>query len=171
MQQRYMEEDYEQTSQSDDCGTAITSVCESSESPSAIDEINEPSLTQRKAGEDFGFDEDEEFPTAQYPDDEFDYLDFTHNRATHDTPASDTPTSRPEVPFASHMEFRSIISKKTPSSSIHQRSSSPKSFLANRGAGLPSREVRRSPEESSSKIQKIVQDFTKKRSKPRRRID
>lgn len=169
MQQRYTEEDYEQTSQSDDCSTAITSVCESVESPSAINEMDEPNLTQRKAGEDYALDEDEEFPTAQYPDDEFDYLDFAHNPPTHDTPAFDTHTPRPEVPFASHMEFRSIISKKTPSS-IRQRSSSPKSFLANRGAGSPSREVRRSPEESSSKIQKIVQDLTKKRSKPRRRI-
>lgn len=171
MQQRYIEEDYEQTLQFDDCGTANTSVCESVESPSASDEMDEPSLTQRKAGEDFGFDEDEEFPTAQYPDDEFDYLDFAHNPPTHDTPASDTPTPRPDVPFASHMVFRSIVSKKTPLSSIHHRSSSPKSFLANRGAGSPSREVRRSPEESSSKIQKIVQDFTKKRPKSRRRIN
>lgn len=167
IRRRYLEKEFDETSQSDDCDTAVTSICDSVESTSALEAIkNEPS----PIGEVLDFeDDDEDIPTAQYPDDGFDYLDFTPSYA-YDTLDSDTPTPRPEAAAASYMEFRSVVSLSQKVLS-HQRSSSPKSCLANRGAGSPAREVRRSPEESSSKIQKPLQDFTRKRPKARRRLD
>ncbi|KAK2599935.1 hypothetical protein QQS21_005319 [Conoideocrella luteorostrata] len=174
IRRRNLEEDSDETSQSDDCDSAITSVCDSIESPCIVDTFNGDILPKHSAGGDvIDFEEEEEdFPTAQYPDDEFDYLDFTHTPSCHDTLDSDTPTPRPEAAkaaTASYTEFRSVISKKAPSSP--HRSPSPKSFLSNREAGSSTCGVRRSPEESLSKIQKPVQDLTRKRPKARRRMD
>lgn len=167
---RYLERDFDETSQSDDCDTAITSLCDSMESPSALDVDAHTHHTKLEACEPLDFGDDEEFPPAQYPIDEFDYLDCLDVTNTHDTLDSDTPTPRPEAgATASYLDFRSIISKNTPSP--YRRSPSPKSHMGSRGAASPSREVRRSPEESLCKVQKPVLDLTKKRPKARRRVD
>lgn len=169
IRRRCLEEDLNEKSRSDECETAVTFVCDSFE---PIDVIEGQSHTPGGVV-DFA-DEDEDIPTAQYPDDVFNSLDLTfsltHPPSAHDTLDSDTPTPRPEAAAASYMEFRSVLShsRKAPS---YQRSPSPKCCLANRGAGSPVREVRRSPEESLSKIQKPVQDFSRRHPKTRRRMD
>ncbi|OAQ62915.1 hypothetical protein VFPPC_14493 [Pochonia chlamydosporia 170] len=168
IRRRYLEKEFDETSQSDECHSAVTSVCESVEGTSAADVVKVQSHPDEDA---IDFDEDDDIPTAQYPDDEFDYLDITPSLIScDDTLDSDTPTPRPEAAAASYMEFRSVVShsKKAPS---YQRSPSPKCCLVSRGAGSLAREVRRSPEESLSKIQKSVQDFSRKRPKARRRVD
>ncbi|EFY88434.1 hypothetical protein MAC_05486 [Metarhizium acridum CQMa 102] len=172
IRRRYLEKDFDEKSRSDECQTTVTSVCDSVESAGSIDVIDDQLHT---AGDAVDFaDEEEDIPTAQYPDDEFNCLDltfsFAHPPSAYDTLDSDTPTPRPEAAAASYMEFRSVIShsRKAPS---YPRSPSPKCCLANRGAGSPAREVRRSPEESLSKIQKPVQDFSRRHPKARRRMD
>lgn len=164
IRQRYLEKELDDGAQSDGCDTPVTSVCDSVESTCSIDAMQAQSVNGGVAI-DFQ-DEDEDVPTAQCPDDDFDYLDLTTPSA-YDTLDSDTPTPRPQAAAASYMEFRPVVSlsKKTPS---HQRSPSPKLCLGHGGAGSPAREVRRSPEESLSKIQKSVQDFSRRRPKARR---
>ncbi|TWU76301.1 hypothetical protein ED733_005623 [Metarhizium rileyi] len=172
VRQGYFEKKLGKSSQSDEFVTAITSLCESFESTAAADvKIGRSHTTGHDV--DLTTDDDEDIPTAQYPDDEFEHLDyvsFINCLSAYDTTGSDTTTPRPKAAAASYVELRSVTasSKKAPS---HQHSPSPKCCSANRGTGSPPREVRRSPEESLSKIQKPVQDVTRKRSKARRRID
>ncbi|KAG6006401.1 hypothetical protein E4U21_007067 [Claviceps maximensis] len=113
-------------------------------------------------------DEDEDFPTTQYPDDELVSDDFFHFSCLQDTLNSDTPTSRPEALSASHVEF--VLLKPLNASLSVCRSLSPKSPLGRRGAGTSgtsSRQVRRSPDEASCKIQKSVQVSTTRTRKRR----
>ncbi|PNY24356.1 Uncharacterized protein TCAP_05706 [Tolypocladium capitatum] len=176
MRRRFDCHDDDETSQSDDCDTSATSVCDSTETRSSCDGVADMSEADDKseACQPLYFD-DEEFPPAQYPDDEFDHL-YTPSVSNHII-ESDTPTPRQEtVAATSYMEYKSMAARRLPSPhrrspSPHRRSPSPKSHLVHRAMGNPAREVRRSPEEAMSKIQKSLQDPLRKRPKGKRRVD
>ena len=161
MRRRFERHDDDETSQSDDCDTSVTSVCDSAETQSSCDDKTEANQQP------FYFDDDDEFPAAQYPDDAFDFFDSSS--ASNDTLESDAPTPRQEtVAATSYMEYKSTAAKRLPSPP--RRSSSPKSHLVHRVAGKPSQEVRRSPEEAMSKIQKPMQDPLRNRPRGKRRV-
>lgn len=169
---QYHEKDFDETSQSSDCETAITSVCDSVESPPAMSMDGARSsiyeLMPSKNAQVLQFADEDDVHTTQYPEDDFDYLDITPY--SYDTLDSDTPTPRPESTApACYMEIRSVMSKRV--SSPRQRSPSPKSQSACGGPGSPTLEVRRTPEESQCKIQKPAQDFLRRRPRTRRRLD
>ncbi|GAO13713.1 uncharacterized protein UV8b_01647 [Ustilaginoidea virens] len=180
-QRRYLDDDdLDETLQvdvDDDCDTAITSLCDSIECSSAADDgaIHVDSQAEPEEGEALEFDDDEDLPTAQHPADELDYLDYTTPFRTYDSLESDTPTPRPEAATAAfHLQSRSAnatVARPSRGRSPSQRSASPKLLLlASRGGASPTRQVRRSPEESLSKIQKPAQDLMRKRPKARRRV-
>ncbi|OAA31974.1 hypothetical protein AAL_01306 [Moelleriella libera RCEF 2490] len=106
-------------------------------------------------------DEAADIPTTQPPDNEFLSLDHSNNTNPHDIPGSDTPTPRSEASAAFFTELRSVVSTKA--SSSYQRCPSPKPCSASRCGTPPMCHSRRSPEESSSKIQKCVPDLSRKR--------
>ncbi|UNI23303.1 hypothetical protein JDV02_009133 [Purpureocillium takamizusanense] len=157
LRRRFEHRGDDETSQSDSCDTTVTSVCDSAETRSSCD-----------CADDVCEDEDE-FPTAQFPDDHFDCLDTPTLNAVNDTLESDTPTPRQECVASSYLEFKSVAARRLPSP--HRRSPSPKSHVTHREAGKLAREVRRSPEEASSKIQKPLHEALRKRPKGRRRVD
>ena len=162
----YRQKEFDETSQSD-CEASVASVCDSVETPPPMTEGAAAShymFGSSKNATTLDFADEEDFSTTQFPEDDFDYLDMT---PCYDTLDSDTPTPRPEAHApACYMELRSVMSKKV---SSHQRSPSPKSHppTASRAPGFPACEVRRSPEESQSKIQK---DFARRRPTGRRRM-
>lgn len=163
MRRRFDCHDDDETSQSD-CDTSVTSVCDSAESQFSCDGVADE---KTQADQPLYFEEEDEFPPAQYPDDEFDFLDTPS--ASNDTLESDTPTPRQEpVATTSYMEYKSTAARRLPSP--RRRSPSPKSQLVHRATGNLAREVRRSPEEAMSKIQKPLQDPLRKRPKGKRRV-
>lgn len=154
----------DETSQSDDCDSAVTSVSDCAESQSSFDPVEDKELREfalQAVNED-----DDEFPTAQYPEE---YLDLFDN--TNDTPESDTPTPRQEAIATGYVEYKSVAARRLPSPHRRSPSPSPKSHLSHRIDGTPLRHIRRSPEEALSKIQKPVPDFSRRRPKGRRRMD
>ncbi|POR33168.1 Uncharacterized protein TPAR_06639 [Tolypocladium paradoxum] len=164
MRRRFDCHDDDETSQSD-CDTSVTSVCDSAETPSSCDGAAHVADDKTQACQPLYFGDDDEFPAAQYPDDEFDLLDTPG--ASNDTLESDTPTPRQETAATSYMEYKSIAARRLPSP--RRRSPSPKSHLVHRRNLAP--EVRRSPEEAMSKIQKPLHDPLRKRPKGKRRVD
>ncbi|KAG5970246.1 hypothetical protein E4U58_000574 [Claviceps cyperi] len=152
----------------DACDTPETSVCDIFQSHSLLNKNCESKHPQHdvRASFDFG---DDDFPTTQYPDDDLNCVDYIPDSHFQDTPDSHSFMSRQEVQIASYLESPHFISKKLPS--LRRTSSSPKSSVdsRHRRASSPLRDVGRSPEEASSRIQKHGYDFTKKRRKPLRK--
>lgn len=159
-------DDEECTSQSDDCETTTSSVSDCAESRSSIESIDSiesdkehvvnpsPFVVHEADGDDYD-DDDDELLTAQFPEDTFDAFDMD------DTPEVDeTPTPRQEAIVTSYLEHKSSFSRRLPSPPHHRRSPSPRSY---RAVGTPPREVRRSPEEAHSKIQKSSPEPLRKR--------
>ncbi|RFU72320.1 hypothetical protein TARUN_9931 [Trichoderma arundinaceum] len=157
--------DDDETSQSDDCDTTVTSVCDSAETRSSFDpadvddDDDDKELPVHIVD---GDEEDDEFPTAQLPEDDFCCLDSfdTHNsfnNTNYDTLESDTPTPRQVPESTSYLDYKSALPRKSsppqqrPS---YRRSPSPRSLLGRRREESPAQDVRRSPEEALSKIQK-----------------
>ncbi|KAG5981139.1 hypothetical protein E4U55_003249 [Claviceps digitariae] len=155
-----------QTLQFDECDATFTSVCDAVSSRSMVERGKKHELSQHDMHDAISFvedeDEDEDFPTTQYPDDELDSVDFFPDSCLQDTPDCDTSTPQPEALTASHMEFLYFKSKKA-LSPVRCRSSSPKSPLDGREIGTLSPPVRRSPDEASSRIQKSIQVSTIKK--------
>ncbi|KAG6223497.1 hypothetical protein E4U26_004514 [Claviceps purpurea] len=149
----------------DACDTPETSVCDVVQSHSPLDKNSEYKHPRQDVCASFDFGDDD-FPNTQYPDDDLNCVDYIPDSHFQDTPDSQFFMSRPEVQTASYSESLHFISKKI--LALRRTSSSPKSLVdsRHRRASSPLRDVGRSPEEASSKIQKHGHDFTKKRRKP-----
>ncbi|KAF7553789.1 hypothetical protein G7Z17_g3408 [Cylindrodendrum hubeiense] len=153
--------DDDETSQSDDCESAVTSDC--AESPSSLDETNE----EEHVHDDFEEDLEDEYPAAQFPEDAFDAFDFNN-----DTLDSDTPTPRQETIASCYIEYKSVVSRRIPSPHRRSPSPSPKHHSAHRREGsCLHKEIRRSPDEAFSKVQKPMPDPIRRRAGGRRRLD
>lgn len=146
--------DDDETSQSEDGDFAVASDsdCAERRSPLGMDDDEESC--------DGGLDEDleDEFPTAQFPEDASDDFDFCN-----DTPESDTPTPRQETTASSYIEYKSVASWRIPLPHHRSASPTPKHHHPYRREGVSLKEVRRSPDESSSKIQKATLDPIRRR--------
>ncbi|KAG6035547.1 hypothetical protein E4U41_006039 [Claviceps citrina] len=165
VRQRYAQPAYD-ASHYCGCDEALTttSVRDTVDGSSVVVESHERCFPPCDFGDAFGFDEYEEaLSTTQYPDDEAEYIAVGANSHIYDTPHdtldSDTPTPRPGAPCP-HLDYVNIMPKRASLSA--KRPASPKSFLDPQ-TGQSRRAVRRSPEESSSRIHKPVQGLTKKR--------
>ncbi|KAL7807767.1 hypothetical protein V8C44DRAFT_169738 [Trichoderma aethiopicum] len=159
--------DDDEASQSDDGDTTVTSVCDSTESRSTFDPTD---AADEGKGELLpvhivdGDEEDDDFPTAQLPEDDFCILDsldtptsFNTNNTNYDTLDSDTPTPRQVPESTGYVDYKiPILRKSSPSQQrpSSRRSPSPRSLLGRRREGTPPQDVRRSPDEALSKIQK-----------------
>lgn len=154
--------DDDDTSQSDDCDTAVTSVCDSTETRSSFDPADEVDDKELPVHIVDGEEEDEDLPTAQLPEDDFCTFDSfdtqnSFNTTTYDTLESDTPTPRQATESTCYLDYKSVVSRKSPTPCqrpAYRRSLSPVSLLGRRREGSPAHDIRRSPEEALSKIQK-----------------
>ncbi|KAL6701255.1 hypothetical protein J3F84DRAFT_354255 [Trichoderma pleuroticola] len=156
--------DDDDASQSDDCDTTVTSVCDSAETQSSFDPADvaddKEELPVHIVAD--GDEDDDEFPTAQFPEDDFCTLDSfdtptSFNNTNYDTLESDTPTPRQVPESRSYLDYKTSTPRRlSPSHQrpSYRRSPSPRSLLGRRREGSPSHDVRRSPEEALSKIQK-----------------
>lgn len=133
--------------------SANTSVVDCDES-SSIDSNGDKATSVMSLAE----DEDDDLSTAQFPEDDFDAFDCLNN----DNIDSDTPTPRQEAITSSYIEYKSVLSRRLPSP-YHRRTPSPTPRSHRTAGGSPTRDVRRSPEEALSKIQKTCSDPMRKR--------
>ncbi|KAF4975651.1 hypothetical protein FZEAL_7586 [Fusarium zealandicum] len=159
--------DDDETSQFDDGGNSATSESDCAESRSSLDTLDDGERSHDTQEEDL--EDDDEFLTAQFPEDASDAFDFCN-----DTPESDdTPTPRQETIASCYIEYKSVASWRIPSP--HRRSPSPSpstKYHPCRREGSVLKDIRRSPEEALSKIHKPVLDPTRKRPHMgRRRLD
>lgn len=177
MRHSHMQDDDDDLSQSDDCDTAVTSVCDSAETRSSYDPTDDIVGSKELPVHILDDEEDDEFPTAQYPEDDFCSLDHfdtpdSFTNADNDTLDSDTPTPRPVHESTCYVEYASTVARKlsTPQQrSLLRRSPSPRSYLAHRSEGHLRRDIsRRSPEETLCRVQKPVADSSWKRSRETR---
>lgn len=151
--------DDDETSQSDSVDTAVSSVSDCAESRSSLDSVDDKEQDCPSHID----DEDDDLLTAQFPEDAFDALEAMNSNDTFESIESDTPTPRQEgVTTSSYIDYKSALCRRLPSP--NRRSLSPR---AHRAAGSPPREVRRSPDEAHSKIQKPSPDSMRKRPKGR----
>ncbi|KHN94666.1 uncharacterized protein MAM_07421 [Metarhizium album ARSEF 1941] len=163
MRRRFYENESNETSLSGDCDPAVTFDGGSVEGTAATGVNRGQSHTP---GDAVDFAEEEDIPTAQYPDDEFNYIDVSpsipYPLSAYDTLDSNTPTPRPEAAAASGKALKSFVlqSMKAPS---YQRATSPTHLVASREARSPPCEVQRSPGKWLSKMQRPVQDLSRKR--------
>jgi hypothetical protein len=159
---RLLVHDDDETSQSDDNDEAVISDSDCAESQSSLDTMDEGEQPQEY---DDDLEDEDEFPTAQFPEDASDAFDFCN-----DTPESDdTPTPRQETIASCYIEYKSVAAWRIPSPR-RSTSPSPKSHTYRRETLIP-KDIRRSPEESLSKIQKPMHDSQRKRPVIRRRLD
>lgn len=151
--------DDDETSQSDDCDSAVTSMSDCAESPSPLDETNDEEYDHDVE------DLEEDIPAAQFPEDAFDAFDFTSD----DTPTSGTPTPRQESIASCYIEYKSTASRRFPS---HRRSPSPspKHYFAYRREATSFKDIRRSPDEAISKVQKPITDAIRRRTGGKKRL-
>ncbi|KAI1068089.1 hypothetical protein LB507_004461 [Fusarium sp. FIESC RH6] len=162
---RSLVHDDDETSQSDDNDNAIISDEDCVESQSSLDTMDEGEQPHEYECED-DLEEEDEFPTAQFPEDASDAFDFCN-----DTPESDdTPTPRQETIASCYIEYKSIAAWRIPSPR-RSPSPSPKSHNTYRRDGFVPKDIRRSPEESLSKIQKPMHDSQRKRPVIRRKLE
>lgn len=144
-----------------DCGSSTIS--DAAESRSSIDTFDEK-------GREFDYPDDEdEFPTAQFPEDAFDMFDTLTDD---DTPESETPTPREETVASCYIEYKSSASRRIPPSPYRRsHSPTPKPYTACRREENFPKENKRSPDESLSKIQKPLPLKRRNWQKDRRRLD
>ncbi|KAM5355308.1 hypothetical protein ACJ41O_001954 [Fusarium nematophilum] len=157
--------DDDETSQSDDGDKTVSSVSDCAESSSPLDMLDDGEQSHDTLEDDL--EEDDEFPTAQFPEDASDAFDFCN-----DTPESDdTPTPRQETIASCYIEYKSVASRRIPSPHRRSPSPSPKYSPYHRREGHAFKDIRRSPEEALSKIQKPMLDPVRRRPVGRRRLD
>ncbi|KAL7927250.1 hypothetical protein ACQKWADRAFT_279936 [Trichoderma austrokoningii] len=187
VRRRPLDRDDDDTSQSDDCDTTVTSVCDSTETRSSFDPADEVDGKELPLHIVDGEEEDEDLPTAQLPEDDFCSFDSfdtpnsfntttttTTTTTTYDTLESDTPTPRQVAESTTcYLDYKSVVSHKSPTPyqrpSSCRRSQSPVSLLGRRREGSPAHDIRRSPDEALSKIQKPpLGESMRKRPKNRR---
>lgn len=108
-------------------------------------------------------DEDDQL-TAQHPEDDFDFINDAN-----DTLESDTPTPKQEVPAFSYVEYKSSASRRRPSPT--RRSPLSRHTVSHRDTGNPMHDIRRSPEEAFSRIQKSMAEPVWMRTRSRRKLD
>lgn len=149
-------DDDDDASQSGSIDTAATTVSDCAESHSSLESVDGKEQDLLFVDED-----DDDLLTAQFPEDSFDAFD-TMNDDIADMTESDTPTPRQEGVSNSYVDYKSILCRRLPTS--HRRSPSPR---AQRASGSPPHEVRRSPDEAHSKIQKPTPEASRKRPKGR----
>lgn len=159
---RSLVHDDDETSQSGDSDTTVTSESDCAESRSSLDTFGVEEQALDTLEDDF----EDEFPTAQFPEDTFDTFD-----SINDTLESDTPTPQQETIASSYVEYKSVLSRRIPSPHRRSPSPSPKHHLSHRREGSPRKELKRSPDEASSKIQKPILDPVRRRNMGRRRLD
>ena len=150
----------DEASQSSDCDSVVVSVSDTAESQSSLESVD--AKVHDLYTSCCSPDDEDYFPTSQLPEDDFDILDTTDDILESDT---STPRPQPDAITTSYVEYKSIMARRLPPT--HQRSPSPKSTRTLRGEGLVSCGMRRTPEESSSKIQKPTADSSRKRPKGR----
>lgn len=150
-------------SQSDDGETIATSLCDSVESVSSLDSVD--NLTEHSYT--YSDDLDDDLPSTQYPED---YFDMVEEYESKDTPDSDTPTPRAVEENFSYMDCKSA-SAQCVAASI-RRTTSLKSYVRSRADGLDGAKLRRGPDLASNKIHKFPADLLRRRSMAgRRRVD
>jgi hypothetical protein len=154
--------DDDETSQSDDCDSAVTLMSDCAESPSPLDETNDEEHYHGGVEEDL----EDDIPAAQFPEDAFDAFDFTSD----DTLSSDTPTPRQESIASCYIEYKSTVSRRFPSPHRRSPSPSPKHHFPYRREATSFKDNRRSPEEAISKIQKPTTDAIRRRTGGRKRL-
>ncbi|CAG9989756.1 unnamed protein product [Clonostachys byssicola] len=151
------------TSSQSDCDTAVTSVSDSAESRASFDSVNDknPHFPQYEDFDDDEDDDEDDLLTAQFPEDSFDtYGGFDDDMSeTHD---EDTATPRPETAAALPSDYKSVLARRI--TSTRRRSPSPRSHTT---PGSPTWDIRRSPDEVHSRIQKPTADPVRKRPKGR----
>ncbi|KAF7559232.1 hypothetical protein G7046_g4911 [Stylonectria norvegica] len=156
MTRSLIHDDDDETSQSDDCDTAVTSEADCAEIRSSLDTLDDKEQQALDTQDD---DFEDDFPTAQFPEDAYDAFDFIN-----DTLESDTPTPRQETVASCYVEYKSIASRRFPSPHRRSPSPSPKFHFSHRREGSPRKEVKRSPDEALSKIQKPMVDPIRRRT-------
>lgn len=134
------------------------------------DDAAEALHSTAQACESRSFHEDDELTTAQCPEDQFLYLD-TFNTA--DILESDSPTPRQDSvakasPACCYVDHRPVAVRRGLS---RLRVPSPRLGAPCREPAYATCDVRRSPEEALSRVQKPSQDGVRKRPKGRRRPD
>ncbi|KAF4436080.1 hypothetical protein F53441_13328 [Fusarium austroafricanum] len=158
---RSLVHDEDETSQFDDGDNAVTSDSDCAESQSSLDMMDDGEQSNDKYEDDL---EEDEFPTTQFPEDTSDGCDFYD-----DTPkCDDTPTPRQEHIAPCYIEYKSGAAWRIPSPR-RSPSPSPRSHPYRR-EGSSLKDIRRSPEESLSKIQKPMHE-QRKRPTIRKRLD
>lgn len=152
----------------DVCDTADTSVHSLKEGRSIFD--HDAAEMPENTSQPCDCEEDDEFPTAQFPEDQFGHID--NMNMANEMFESDTPTPRQEsvataAAACCYMDHRPAPVRRV----LSRRALSPKPALPCREPVFSMRDVRRSPEEALSRIQKLTQDATRKRPKGRSRPD
>ncbi|PHH86665.1 hypothetical protein CDD83_9914 [Cordyceps sp. RAO-2017] len=147
--------------------------CDADEKRAARDDVIETPDTTSQSCASLYSEDDDEFLTAQYPDDQFDCLDAIN--PVNDTLESDTPTPRQEMNAAAaccYLDHKRLVAPRpSPTPMSRQRMPSPKLYPTHREARSASRDVRRSPEEALSRIRRPTQYPVRKRPRGRRRLD
>ncbi|KAF4124996.1 hypothetical protein GMORB2_3835 [Geosmithia morbida] len=162
-------DDDDTSSQSDSVGATDSSASDCGESHSSLD-----SLDDKRQDTFVTADDEDDLVTAQFPEDAFDAFDnMNHVGSVYETTEeSRTPTPRQEglseetttaVSPSSYIDYKSMFYRRLVSP--HRYTSYVKSQRSATGGMSPPREVRRSPDEANSKIQKTSPDILRKRSR------
>jgi hypothetical protein len=140
--------------------STVTTVSDCTESRSSVDPVDDeecPHIIEIP-------DDDDDIPTAQYPEDDFGFVSDPF-----DTLDSDTPTPRQETLESCYIDYKSSASRRLPSPAL--KSLSARSSTAHRENRNSMHDIRRSPEEAFSRIQKSMPDASGRRLRSRRRLD
>ncbi|ENH61617.1 hypothetical protein FOC1_g10016438 [Fusarium oxysporum f. sp. cubense race 1] len=160
---RSLVHDEDETSQFDDGDFAVASDSDCAESQSSLDVMDDGEQSNDKYEDDL--EEEDDFPTTQFPEDASDGCDFYDDTPNFD----DTPTPRQESIAPCYIEYKSVAAWRIPSPR-RSPSPSPRSHHPYRREGSSLKDIRRSPEESMSKIQKPMHE-QRKRPTFRKRLD
>ncbi|KAF5601053.1 hypothetical protein FPANT_1917 [Fusarium pseudoanthophilum] len=161
---RSLVHDEDETSQFDNGDFAVASDSDCAESQSSLDVMDDGEQSNDKYEDDLE-EEEEDFPTTQFPEDASDGCDFYDDTPNFD----DTPTPRQESIAPCYIEYKSVAAWRIPSPR-RSTSPSPRSHHPYRREGSSLKDIRRSPEESMSKIQKPMHE-QRKRPTFRKRLD
>ncbi|KJZ76109.1 hypothetical protein HIM_04565 [Hirsutella minnesotensis 3608] len=163
--------DNDETSLRDDCDDAHASPCSLDKMRPSHHDLEEACDDIPASSCSSSVCDDDDFPSAQYPDDQFDCLDTLNSAG--DVIESDTPTPRQEstltIGTSCYLDYTPMRARRV--SPSRQSLSSPKIHLSRREPGIQGQEVRRSPEEALSRVQKPTPDPLRKRPRGRRRFD
>ncbi|PFH61380.1 hypothetical protein XA68_17492 [Ophiocordyceps unilateralis] len=127
----------------------------------ADDDAAATSCSPSQSGSSLPPQDNDEFPSAHHAQEQFDPLGPVTSVDT--TMESNTPTPRQDGTACCYMDYKPVKWKAS------QQSPSPKPLC--RSVGSPARDVRRSPEEALSRVQKPMPDALRKRPRGRRRLE